>query len=208
MADIPIPRELVERNIAFITMIRANLGFPAMTPGQTIYPLRMQVSMDLVGDMIAMSEALRSALTQQAEGVLRVAVDIASGCATIIDEQGDIRAYIPNGKMRVVRLGEECAACVEADLAFAQSLTATPPSPSAEPAGFHICPRHDNAMVPDPAAGCEQCNAERAAQPSGEVLTKEEIRAVEHSVDWNTSREVVEFARAIERATLAKIGAK
>lgn len=73
MADIPIPRELVERNIAFITMIRANLGFPAMTPGQTIYPLRMQVSMGLVGDMIAMSDALRSALTQQAEGAVPVA---------------------------------------------------------------------------------------------------------------------------------------
>lgn len=108
---------------------------------------------------------------------------------------------------------------------------ATPPSPSEEPA--MPCGHHPSLMLHSAETGeslyCELCDdksgrkdaelretelaeANRvlreklAAQPSGEVLTEEDIRDALEQVNFTYNP--TKFARAIESATLAKIGAR
>ena len=50
---------------------------------------------------------------------LTPAIDNTTGCVVLHDSSGDIQLIIPNGKMRVERLGTECDDCLKEDMEFA-----------------------------------------------------------------------------------------
>lgn len=54
---------------------------------------------------------------------LIASVDKKSGCVVLHDQAGDIKLIVPNGKMRVERLGTECSACLREGKAFAAKVS-------------------------------------------------------------------------------------
>jgi hypothetical protein len=53
---------------------------------------------------------------------LSPALDQTTGCVVLHDSSGDIKLIIPNGKMRVERLGVECDKCLADGLEFAKQV--------------------------------------------------------------------------------------
>lgn len=53
---------------------------------------------------------------------LTAAIDQATGCAVLFDASNDIKLIVPNGKMSVVRLGQECDHCTSESLRFAEAV--------------------------------------------------------------------------------------
>jgi hypothetical protein len=53
---------------------------------------------------------------------LTAAIDQATGCAVLFDSTGDIKLIVPNGKMSVVRHGQECDRCTNESLHFAEGV--------------------------------------------------------------------------------------
>lgn len=64
---------------------------------------------------------------------LIASIDNASGCAVLHTIDGDIKVIVPNGKMRVERLGDECEKCKGEDLFFAQRIVRALALPAQQP---------------------------------------------------------------------------
>jgi NTP pyrophosphatase (non-canonical NTP hydrolase) len=96
----------------------------------------------------------------QGEAVaLLASYDTKLRCAVIHTQSGDIKAIIPNGKIKVSSTGAECDECNEKDMAFARYLT-TPTIPT----GHRV-------VSVEPEGGVSYRGFYKLVEEMGELLT-------------------------------------
>ena len=233
---IPIPRELVERALILIGAWRIDTHStkPEVWPGS---PINLESQAVLEG----IAAALRSALTQQAEGATQdeiIELVAALEIRAILEHIKTVAAIYPVDDMPTPFQSAWRGCCeeifflatgcqwhmsqddgrrrVQGDTAGqkiverALATSATPPSPSAEPAYTKEWCMRMAKLEQEGDADFEA--GERDAQPSGEVLTEEEIDA-EAELHFCTLNHLMpnqwrRFAKSIARAAIAADRAK